>query len=229
MRAVDYGSALARMLLGVTAHPGGVPLSQHLLDLLELAPGSLVADVACGRGSTLELLAKRGHLPVGVDLSSRHPRAVRGDAHALPLAASTYDAVLCECSVSTFARPEVALAEAVRVLRPGGTYAMTDVLLDRTRAAPGVVAAIDRLTRARTLPEYAGLLEGAGLQVVTAEDRGADALALVRRLRRRLPWSGVVKACEQAVRTGTLGYGLLKARCEVTVPRSAPEGAGPSG
>jgi arsenite methyltransferase len=212
MRAVNYGSTLARVLLGATAHPGGVPLSRHLLDLLELTPGSLVADVACGRGSTLDLLAERGHLPVGVDLSSRHVRAVLGDAHALPLAASTYDAVLCECSVSTFARPKVALAEAARVLRPGGRYAMTDVLLDRERAGPVVVAAVDRLTGARSVQAYAGLLEGAGLQLVTVEDRGAYALALVRRLRRRLPWSGVVRACEQAVRTGALGYGLFLAR-----------------
>jgi len=48
--------------------------------------------------------------------------------------------------------------------RRGGTYAMTDVLLDRTRGAPGVVAAVDQLTRAQTVPEYAALLDGAGLQ-----------------------------------------------------------------
>lgn len=209
---VDYASTLVRMLLGVTAHPGGLPLSRHLLDLLELKPGSLVADVACGRGSTLDLLAERGQLPIGVDLSSQHPRAVLGDAHALPLAATAYDAVLCECSLSTFARPEVALAEAARVLRPGGAYAMTDVLLDRELAGPVVVAAVDRLTKARTLQEYARLLEGAGLRVVTVQDRAADALALVRRLRLRLPLSWTVRSCEQAVRGGALGYGLLVAR-----------------
>jgi len=74
------------------------------------------------------------------------------------------DTISAQDGMSTFARSQVALAEAVRVLARGGTYAMTDVLLDRTRAAPGVVAAVDQLTRAQTVPEYAALLDGAGLQ-----------------------------------------------------------------
>ena len=59
------------------------------------------------------------------------------------------DTISAQDGMSTFARSQVALAEAVRVLARGGTYAMTDVLLDRTRAAPGVVAAVDRLPRRR--------------------------------------------------------------------------------
>ena len=200
------------MLLGVTAHPGGVALSRHLLDRLDLERGALVADVACGRGSTLDLLADRGLLGVGVDLSPRHPRAVVGDAQALPLRGGAWDAVVCECSVSTFRDPAGALAEMARLLRPGGRLGVTDVLLDRERAAPEVVAAVDRLTAARTLDGYAELLRAAGFELTATEDRRGDALALLRRLRTRLPWSSTVRGCEQAVRDGTLGYGLLTGR-----------------
>lgn len=212
---MDDASRAARWLLGATAHPGGVALSRHLLDLLTvrgLAAGALVVDVACGRGGTLDLLAGRGLLSVGVDLAPSHPRAVVGNAEALPLRSGVWDAVVCECSVSTFAHPVQALAEAARVLRPGGLLAMTDVVLHRDLAGPQVVAAIDRLTSARTLPGYAALLAAAGFDLLVTEDRRSDALTLVRRIRRRLPWSPTVRRCEQAVLTGSLSYGLLVGR-----------------
>lgn len=217
---MDYARAGARWLLGATAHPGGEALTGHLLDRLGLPPGALVADVACGDGASLRLLARRGLLGVGVDVEpravARAPLAVVGDAQALPLRTGAYDAVLCECAVSTFDDPAQALAEAARVLRPGGRFAMTDVVLRRDLAAPEVVAAVDRLTTARTLPEYAALLEGAGLQVVRAEDRAEDALALCRRLARRLRLvsprhAATARACARAVEAGALSYGLLVA------------------
>lgn len=218
---MDYARTGARWLLGATAHPGGAALTGHLLDRLALPTGALVADVACGNGATLRLLAQRGLLGVGVDLEpravARARGAVVGNAHALPLATGAYDAVVCECAVSTFPDPARALAQMARVLRPGGALAMTDVLLRRDLAAPEVISAVDRLTTARTLPEYAALLEGAGLRVLRTEDRSADALALCRRLARRLALVGAfrhaktARACAQAVEAGALGYGLLVA------------------
>ena len=223
---VDYARDAVRLLLGATAHPGGEALSAHVLDRLGLPTGALVADVACGDGATLRLLARRRLLAVGVDVEPRAVRhavdrgssAVVADAHALPLAAGAYDAVLCECAVSTFDDPARALAGMARAVRPGGAVAITDVVLRRDLAPAGVVAAVDRLTRARTVPEYAALLEGAGLRVVRTEDRAADALALCRRLARRLAVVGArrhaatARACAQAVEAGALSYAVLVAR-----------------
>lgn len=180
---------------------------------MQLQPGSLVADIACGAGTTLRLLRARGHRAVGVDLT---PTQVVGDAQQLPLRSGAFDAVLVECSVSTFDWPADALAEALRVLRPGGVLGMTDVLLDG--APPDVTRAVARLTNARTAAAYALMLETAGFTVTGQEDRNADALALVRRLRRRLPLSRTLRACEGAVRSGTLSYGLLVAY----VPKQRP-------
>lgn len=217
---MDYARAGARWLLGATAHPGGEALTAHLLDRLALATGALVADVACGDGATLRLLERRGLLAVGVDVEpravTRAGRAVVGDAHALPLTSGAYDAVVCECAVSTLADPARALSEMARVLRPGGLLAISDVLLRRDLAAPQVVAAVDRLTTARPLPEYVRLVEGAGLRVVRTEDRAADALALCRRLSRRLALvsprhAATARACARAVEAGALSYGLLVA------------------
>lgn len=219
---MDYTRTAARWLLGATAHPGGEALTRHLLDRLRLPTGALVADVACGDGATLALLTARGMRAVGVDVepravarARRHGAAVVGDAHHLPLATGAYDAVVCECSVSTFAEPERALAEMTRVLRPGGRLAMTDVVLRRDLAPDRVVAAVDRLTAARTLPGYVALVEQAGMRVVRTEDRSADALALTRRLGRRLALSGArttastARACARAIEGGALSYALL--------------------
>ena len=208
MLPMDYGTTAARFLLGVTAHPGGTALTGHLLDRLALPPAAVVADVACGRGTTVAMLRKRGHVAVGIDLSATQ---VIGDAQRLPLRSSAFDAVLLECSLSTFDRPEAALAEVARVLRPGGVLGLTDIVLDRGRAPAQVVRAIDRLTSARTVQGYADLLAAAGLHVIDEEDRSHDASQLLRRLRRRLPLSRTVRACESAVRSGTLSYGLLVA------------------
>lgn len=218
---MDYARAGARWLLGATAHPGGEALTEHLLDRLALSPGALVADVACGDGATLRLLGRRGLTAVGVDVEpravARAGQAVVGDAHALPLASGAYDVVVCECSVSTFNDPGRALSEMARALRPGGALAMTDVLLRRDLAPAEVVAAVDRLTTARALPEYVALVERAGLRVVRTEDRADDALALCRRLARRLTLVGALRsaatarASARAVEAGALSYGLVVA------------------
>ena len=206
---MDHATGWARRLLGVGEHPGGVRLSRRVLDVLDLPAGSLVVDIACGRGTTLDLLADRGLLAIGVDLRAGHPRSVVGDAQRLPLRTGAYDGVVVECAVSTFADPVVALTEVARVLGTGGRWALTDVLLRRDLAPDRVVAAVDRFTTARSLTGYAQLAASAGLVVTRSENRPGDALALLRRLRRLLPWSTDVRACEQAVRHGTLGYGLL--------------------
>lgn len=208
-----YATRAARALLGATAHPGGEALSRHLLDRVGVGPGDRVLDVACGDGATLRLLRERGAVAVGVDVEpDARGRSAVADAHALPVRDGCCDAALLECSLSTFADPAAALAEVARVLRPGGRLGLTDVVLHRALAGPEVVAAVDRLTHARTLPGYAALARAAGLRLVAAEDRAGDALALVRRVRRRLPvpaWRRTARTCEQAVLSGVLGYGLL--------------------
>lgn len=212
-RAVDYATRTARALLGATAHPGGESLTAHLLRRAGVQPGERVLDVACGDGATLALLRSLSALAVGLDVEpAARGRDVVADAHALPVRGGSCDVVLLECALSTFDRPQDALAEAARVLRPGGRLALTDVVLHRSVAPPEVVRVVDRLTSARTLPGYAALLQQAGLRVTDTEDRSGDALALVRRVRRRLPlpaWRRTARTCEQAVLSGVLGYGLL--------------------
>lgn len=100
--------------------------------LLRLSPGERVLDVACGEGRHLEALGARGLRPWGVDLDAeslrRAARAgapgplVRADFRALPFGPAFDAAYAWYSSLFLFdeAGNAAALAEAARVLRPGG-------------------------------------------------------------------------------------------------------------
>ncbi|HEY3685800.1 MAG TPA: class I SAM-dependent methyltransferase [Streptosporangiaceae bacterium] len=103
--------------------------------LLELAPGMEVLDLACGHGRLANRLAARGCRVTGVDRTAvflRRARAdaggaqaayVRGDMRALPFADGGFDRVINWFTAFGYfddAGNRRVLAEAARVLRPGG-------------------------------------------------------------------------------------------------------------
>ena len=106
-----------------------------LLDAAGVSSRSRVLDVATGPGPIAAAAATGGADVVGLDFSAamiaeaqrRHPSIVfrEGDAEALPFDASTFDAVVMNFGLLHLARPDVAIAEAHRVLRRGGRYALT--------------------------------------------------------------------------------------------------------
>jgi 2-polyprenyl-6-hydroxyphenyl methylase/3-demethylubiquinone-9 3-methyltransferase len=93
-----------------------------------------VLDVGCGGGFLSNALAVRGHQVTGIDASqssldvaARHDptRSVRyalGDAKRLPFDAGTFDVVCAMDFLEHVDEPEVVIAEAARVLVPGGLF-----------------------------------------------------------------------------------------------------------
>jgi SAM-dependent methyltransferase len=106
-----------------------------LLDAAGVGVGTRMLDLACGPGLVAGIAAARGAFVCGVDFSAAmlaearvgHPSVefVEGDAEAVPLPDARFDAVVSNFGLHHVPRPELALAEARRVLRPGGRVAFT--------------------------------------------------------------------------------------------------------
>ena len=110
-----------------------------ILPLLALPRGARVVDVGAGNGALTFLLARlRPDIDVtGVDVTpelvaagneearNRNLSAVRfvtGDALQLDFPDSSFDAAVCQTLLVHLAKPERAVSEMARVLRPGGTF-----------------------------------------------------------------------------------------------------------
>lgn len=104
----------------------------------ERAAGKDVLEVACGSGQGLGLLARTARRVVGGDYTldlvrgaARHYGGRVGllsfDAQALPFPDATFDLVLCYEALYYFPDADRFVAEAARVLRPGGELIVVNV------------------------------------------------------------------------------------------------------
>lgn len=106
-----------------------------LLDNLEVSPGTRLLDVSCGTGIVSAAAASKGASVVGIDFSSGMLSRARrlhpgldfrlGDAEDLDFPDRSFDTVAINFGMLHFQYPERALAQAHRVLRPGGRAAYT--------------------------------------------------------------------------------------------------------
>src|SRR5262249_36140954 len=102
-----------------------------------IRPGLKVLDVACGTGVVALTAARLGADVSGLDLTPELVAAAKsnaalmrleasfqeGDVEALPLADAPFDVVAGQFGQIFAPRPDVAIAQMLRVLRPGGTIA----------------------------------------------------------------------------------------------------------
>ena len=178
-RAGSYG-----FLSPMTRRVGGT-----VLGLAEVGPGRQVLDVGSGPGDLAAAAAALGADTVGMDVAPSMVRRAAithpsipfrlGSFEAIPAGPGTFDAVVGNFVFNHVGRPDVALAESRRVLRPGGWLALSTwdaphlnrllgIMLDAVASAgatppPGLP---DGPTNFRTDAELRGLFERAGFEQV---------------------------------------------------------------
>jgi SAM-dependent methyltransferase len=115
------------------------PTAADLVRHARIRPGQAVLDVGCGTGVAAITAARAGAKVSGLDLSPalleharRHAELARvdvefreGDVEALPYADAAFDVVMSQFGHMFAPRPDVATAEMLRVLKPGGTIAFS--------------------------------------------------------------------------------------------------------
>ena len=179
---------LARMGKRVL-RPGGVKLTRRLLADLAISPDDDVVEFAPGLGVTARLtLACRPHSYTAIErdqdaaatvkryLSALRRQCVLGTAEQTGLADASADVVYGEAMLSM--QPETTkeriVAEAARLLRPGGRYGIHELCLVPDDVDESIRAAIRRElsdeihvgVRPLTVGEWRELLAEAGLTVV---------------------------------------------------------------
>ena len=114
-----------------------------LVTAADLREGDVALDVGCGAGHTAFALAGVAARVVALDLTQamleqtrtgavdrglRHVEAREGDAEQLPFDDESFDVVTSRLAAHHFPHAERFVAEAHRVLRPGGRFVLSDTI-----------------------------------------------------------------------------------------------------
>ena len=143
-----------------------------------LSPGR-VLDIASGDGVLAELLAPHSEEYVCVDASARvvaaaaerlrrfaNVRVMEGDMHALPFEDAHFDLVVLMHALTYARQPALAVAEAARVLRPGGRLLLCSLARHEHRA---VVDAYGHVNLGFNDKDLCGFVDKAGLRIANSE------------------------------------------------------------
>ncbi len=164
-----------------------------------LRPGDTVLDLGSGGGLDVLLSARRvapDGVAYGLDASAdmlalaranadqtqvTNARFLHGRIESIPLPDNHVDVVISNCVINLSGDKPAVLAEAFRVLKPGGRLGISDVTADEG-ANPVQLARSEQdvgcLAGALTQPEYQRLLTAAGFSgvTITSTSRAADGL-----------------------------------------------------
>jgi ubiquinone/menaquinone biosynthesis C-methylase UbiE len=149
-------------------------------------PTDFALDVACGSGAFVLALAPRVRFARGIDLTEEMLRQARafqherqianvcfdcGEAEQLPYADATFDLVTCQCSLHHMPKPQLALREVVRVMKPEGRLVIIDALAPESDAKFELHNRIEGLrdpshTETLRLTTFLEMFEQHGLEIV---------------------------------------------------------------
>src|SRR5262245_39322755 len=190
------------------AQKGGLPAEAVLASLgcgnptalAQLNPGETVLDLGSGGGIDVLLSAKRvgpNGKAYGLDMTdemlalanenkrkagAENVEFLRGEIEHIPLPDNSVDVIISNCVINLSTDKDAVLREAFRVLKPGGRFAVSDVVT-RGEILPeirqNVLLWVGCVAGALDEAEYRGKLSAAGFEKIDVEPtriyRAADA------------------------------------------------------
>lgn len=161
----------------------GIPLKSQLASLgcgnptalAELKPGEVVLDLGSGGGIDVLISARRvgpEGFAYGLDMTDNmlelarqnvreagvaNVEFLKGDIAAIPLPDASVDVIISNCVINLAADKTAVLREAFRVLKPGGRFAVSDIVIHG--GLPQNLVNLDQLQR--DLASWAGCIAGA--------------------------------------------------------------------
>ena len=161
--------------------------------LATLSPGEVVLDLGSGGGIDVLLSARRvapGGRVYGLDMTdemlelARRNQAeagvenaefLKGEIEDVPLPDGHVDVVISNCVINLSTEKQRVISEAFRVLKPGGRFAVSDVVFlgEKNKLPPGVARNVELwsgcVSGALEKGEYEALLTEAGFEEVAVE------------------------------------------------------------
>ncbi len=190
-------------------HIGGRAATVHFAGMLDFKAGSRLLDVGSGLGGASRFFALQSQCHVtGIDLTPEYVEAARqlsamtgmseatafetASALALPFGDQAFDGAFTIHVAMNIADRAALYGEVARVLKPGATFGIYDVMKGPAEGLDYPVPwAEEAATSHLTAPdELRGLLQGAGFEVLAFEDRSEFGLEFFKTLQARAAAGG---------------------------------------
>ncbi|UVK46161.1 methyltransferase domain-containing protein [Mesorhizobium sp. AR07] len=186
-------------------HIGGVAATRELIEQMGLKPAAKLLDIGSGVGGPARFVANSvgadvtgidltpSYVDIATSLSKRTGMAgkthfVQGSALDMPFADASFDAaVILHVGMNLPDKPKL-MSEAARVLRPGGVFAVYDVmrLKDGALTHPLPWASNQTMSFVATPHDYRSAATAAGFSVTAERPRGAFAIEFFATMRARM-------------------------------------------
>jgi arsenite methyltransferase len=161
--------------------------------LATLSPGEVVLDLGSGGGIDVLLSARRvapGGRAYGLDMTDEMLELARrnqaeagvenaeffkGEIEDVPLPDGHVDVVISNCVINLSTEKQRVIGESFRVLKPGGRFAVSDVVFfgEKNKLPPGIAQSVELwsgcVSGALEKDEYEALLSEAGFEEVVVE------------------------------------------------------------
>ena len=186
-------------------HIGGVAATKELVDQMDLKPAAKLLDIGSGIGGPARFVANSAGAEVtGIDLTQSYvdiatslskrtgmagkTRFVQGSALDMPFANDSFDAaVILHVGMNLPDKPGL-MSETARVLKPGGIFAVYDVmrLKDGALSYPLPWASDETMSFVATPDDYRAAAAAAGFSVIAERQRGGFAIEFFATMRARM-------------------------------------------